>query len=393
MKRPSLSIKDLLIYFVLIFISALLIFIGNRYVEGDGDFFIGQDLGIEKAEVTDIISVKEEAALSDTATGKNVTVLFQSRFTNGDRAGETVSTTQHIMESMENHYSQVKTGDKIYIFQGASRIDGVSWVFYEFQRFNTIIILILIFFFFLLLFGGTKGFNTIVTLALTVMSVFFVFLPSVINGHNIYLWSIITCIYTIVMTFLIINRFSIKNLVSILGCIGGILVAGMMTLTMNKILMISGLVDDSAHYLTMLPNVQIDLRGVVFASIIIGAMGAVMDVAMSVASALYEVKVTGKENVGFAQLVGSGFAIGRDMMGTMTNTLILAYIGGSMAQILLMMVHSGSLESLLNQELIIVESLQALIGSFGILFAIPLTTFISAFFYRDMKTTNDRITE
>ncbi len=393
MKRPTLSIKNIFIYFALIIFFTLLIVIGNRYVEGDGDFFIGQDLGIERAEVTDIINVKEEAALSDTATGKNVTVLFQSRFTHGDRAGETVSTTQHIMESMESHYSQVKTGDKIYIFQGVSRIDGVRWVFYEFQRFNTIIILALVFFFFLLLFGGTKGFNTIVTLALTVMSIFFVFLPSVINGHNIYLWSIITCVYAIVMTFLIINRFSIKNLFSILGCVGGIFVAGLMTLTLNKILMISGLIDDSAHYLTMLPNVQIDLRGVVFASIIIGAMGAVMDVAMSIASALYEVKATGKDNVGFAQLVRSGFAIGRDMMGTMTNTLILAYIGGSMAQILLMMVHSGSLEALLNQELIIVESLQALIGSFGILFTIPLTTFISAFLYRELKTPQQNIIE
>jgi uncharacterized membrane protein len=150
---------------------------------------------------------------------------------------------------------------------------------------------------------------------------------------------------------------------------------------MNKILALTGIVDEESIYLTFIETeTPIDLKAIIFAAIIIGALGAIMDVAMSTASSLWEVRDKA-DSVSFEALFKSGMNIGRDVMGTMTNTLILAYIGSSLSVVLLLSVYSTSLLYLLNREMIVIEILQALIGSFGLLLTLPLTSFICAVIY------------
>jgi uncharacterized membrane protein len=127
-------------------------------------------------------------------------------------------------------------------------------------------------------------------------------------------------------------------------------------------------------------GLTVDLRGVIFAAIIIGATGAVMDVAISIASSLHELNDQ-LEHPTFGTLLKSGFVIGRDMMGTMANTLVLAYIGSSLATVVLIVAYNASLTSIFNKEMIVVEVEQALVGSLGILSAIPLTSLLAAWFY------------
>ena len=150
---------------------------------------------------------------------------------------------------------------------------------------------------------------------------------------------------------------------------------------MANVLELTGLLDeDSMHLLYINDKAPIDLRAVIFGSIILGAIGAVMDVSMSIASSLNEL-VENMDRPSFSQIINSGFEIGRDMMGTMSNTLILAYIGSSLSVLLLYCAYNSSFIYLINKEIIIVELLQALIGSIGILTVIPFATFISAKIY------------
>ena len=107
-----------------------------------------------------------------------------------------------------------------------------------------------------------------------------------------------------------------------------------------------------------------------------------MDVSIDIASSLNEV-VNALEEPTFDKVIKSGFEIGRDIIGTMANTLVLAYIGSSLSCTLLTVSYSGSLTYLLNREMIVVEMLQALVGSLGIFITIPITTYISAFLYLD----------
>ncbi|HCX64517.1 MAG TPA: YibE/F family protein, partial [Eubacteriaceae bacterium] len=234
-------------------------------------------------------------------------------------------------------------------------------------------------------FGRKKGLTTLITLVLTGLVIFTVFVPSILAGMNIYAMAVVVCLYVIVTTLVILNGFNRKTLTAIFGCFSGILAAAAVMGLMDTSLHLTGMISDEAMYLTYLPlDHSIDLKAIIFSGMIIGAMGAVMDVAMSISSSLWEIKRNSRA-IAAKGLFASGMAIGRDIMGTMANTLILAYIGSSLSTVLLLIVYDPSLMFLLNREMIIVEILQALVGSFGILFAVPLTALAAALIYTRKK--------
>ena len=233
--------------------------------------------------------------------------------------------------------------------------------------------------------------HTLVSLLLTFGAVFLVFLPLVLGGYNIYLSAIAVCIYVIVSTLLLVNGANAKTLVAIAGCSAGVLFAGLLTVLLSATLRLTGMASQEAIYLADLGTRNpVDLKAIVFAGILIGAVGAVMDVAMSLASALWELRETAAAP-SFGMLLKSGMNIGRDMMSTMANTLVLAYIGSSLSTVLLLVAYASSLDGLFNREMIITEVLQAVIGSMAILLAIPLTSLIASAVYtrrRHPATTN-----
>lgn len=141
--------------------------------------------------------------------------------------------------------------------------------------------------------------------------------------------------------------------------------------------------DESSRIIQIFGQGQLNLKAVVFAMVTIGALGSVMDVAMSIASSLYE--ITNEKAVTKQGIVKSGLTIGKDIMGTMANTLILAYIGSSLVMVLIYGASKYPLFQLLNKEEIIVELLQSLVGVMGMLFTIPFTTVISSVLFTARK--------
>ena len=160
----------------------------------------------------------------------------------------------------------------------------------------------------------------------------------------------------------------------------------LLTLLVSNLLHLTGMSDEQSVYLMMMEDVQVDLRALLFGAILVGAVGAVMDVAMSLSSSLLEVSEKMGERRNFKELFRSGMTIGRDIMGTMANTLILAYIGSSLSVVLLTVANESSFLSLFNREMIVEEIMQAIAGSFGILFTIPLTSLFAAWLYTRRKT-------
>ena len=238
-----------------------------------------------------------------------------------------------------------------------------------------------LFLFLILLIGGRKGFSTIVALIFTVGAIFLVYIPSILKGFNIYAGTVIICGFIIVMSLLLLNGINRKTLCAILGNTSGVLISGLLALIFSQFLGITGDVEED--YLMLLhlsEGVRIDLTAIVWGSVLIGSLGAIMDVAMSIASALQEL-AENMEKRSFWRLFRSGMNIGRDAIGTMTNTLILAYIGGSMATVLLLMAYNMNPLYLFNLEMIVVEVLQAVVGSIGILLAVPATAFFASYLY------------
>jgi uncharacterized membrane protein len=382
-KRKSL--KSVLLYVTVIVVSALLLIIGNRIATTNLDLFseeFAQD--VLKAKVLEIESRDVNSySLDETVSIESIDITFRAKVLNGYLKDEVISATQSIDGFIAKNAAEVEVGDKVLLVLADP--DEFSWYFMEYVRSDKLIILAICFVLALFFYGRFKGVNTILSLAYTCGAVFFVFIPAILSGKNIYLWTILVCIYSVLTTYILVIGFTKKSVAAAIGCLSGILLTGLLTVVMDKVLELSGILDEDSVYLTYLPTENpIDLRAIIFAAILIGAMGAIMDVSMSIASSLWEIKEESASPTR-GSLFKSGMNIGRDVLGTMANTLILAYIGISLSVVLLLSVYSSSVLYLFNREMIVVEILQSLVGSFGLLFAMPLTSLVSAFLYTEKK--------
>lgn len=363
------------LYYTTILLSALFIVIGWLLFREEANMFRNNaPMDTALCRVTEIISDKQDVSALGDMYYLERTITFSGEVFAGPNKGEQVTAIQLIDNVSTFGTPAVEVGDKLYLHSLGESEDAGQWHAGEFYRVDKMLWLGAFFLLGLVAFGRKKGVNTVISLTFTCLSIFMVFIPAILAGCNPYVVSTVVCVYIIAMTLCLVSGFSIKSLSSALGCAGGVLVAGLLTVFMSHITKLTGFLDDNSMYVYLLnPDTPISLKGIIFAANIIGALGATMDVAMSISSSLHEVaqKAPG---ISPKQLLHSGMNIGRDIMGTMANTLVLAYIGSSLSTVLLFTTYQSSLSQLLNRELIIVELLQALAGSVGILLTIPIST-------------------
>lgn len=374
-KRPDPRLpkkKRIILYVLTIIISIAYIYFGRQIaLQGYPEW---------ENPAEEPMTVRVTEIVSDTITESERILVFNAQVLKGELKGETITSDQTIYANYYPQQEPITVGDKVLVFAN-TYTEGMDWSMLEYYRSDKILILGIIFAVVILIFGRFKGVNTLISLAFTVLAVFAVFVPSVLSGQNIYVWAIVTCIYTIVMTMLLVNGADKKSFAAGMGCFLGVVIAGLLTVIMDKILMLTGMLNEDTLYLQMIQTQNpIDLKGIIFAAIVIGAMGAIMDVAMDISSSLNELR-TNIPDISSSKLIKSGFNIGRDVMGTMANTLVLAYIGSSLSTTLLLVAYNVTFVELMNMELIVVELLQALVGSIGILMSIPMTSFICAAIY------------
>ena len=343
------------------------------------------DETFEKAKVVEIIAERaEENVHNKTAT----TVIFSAEITSGEFKGQTFNMTQLLDEMSPPVPKKVSPGDNILvIYQEPEDSSGLisGWSYAGSNHILGVALLVAGFLAMILVIGRSKGVATIISLLLTVWAVFSLYIPAVLLGQNIYTWTIIVTFFVIVSSLCILNGWNKKTLCSVVGNAGGILASGILAFFINRAFGITGILDQDYLFLTMLEGgVSINLPALIWGGILIGSLGAVMDVSMSLSSAMYELS-TQIDKPTFKQLVVSGMNIGRDAIGTMTNTLILAYVGGSLATILLFAAYTQDIALLLNYEMLLVEIIQAVVGSIGILLAVPITVFFSAWIFLKKK--------
>ncbi len=379
--------KQTVYQIITVFMAALLIFLGYAYIVGDGTIFKGElDGEIIKARVIRVTDVQTQNL---TGESEFVTVTFKAQALNSHLRGKTLDVVQEIDKSYAFSPRQVEENDKILV---DSYTQNGQQVFYfgDFIRITPLLWLLVIFCALVIVFSRMQGLKTVVSLGFTCLSVFFVLIPAILNGHNIYFWSILVCVYMTVTTLAVISGYTVKSLCACIGCVSGVMCAGLITLIMDKFLNMTGLLEEESVYLVQLyPDNPINLKAIIFAMIIVGAVGAVMDVSMSISSSLYELRIQ-SPHIKPKELMKSGFTIGRDMMGTMANTLVLAYIGSSLTSVLLLIAYNASIEQVINREVIIAEILQALAGSMGMLLTLPLTSAICSIVYYKTEKGNDK---
>ena len=220
-----------------------------------------------------VLSVEETAD----GTSGNTDTVFRALLKSGPDKG---TARQNADKSISYETKTVAKNDTVILSSPEeSGLDG--WYFVEYVRSDYLIVLAVVFFAALLLFGRMKGLKSALSLLYTVAAIFLVFIPAVLTGQSIYLWTAILGVFITAMTLLLVNGWTELTLSSVLGCLSGISLSAVLIVISEAILHMSGYVDESSIYLSFLVP---DMKGILYAAIIIGAIGAVMDVSMSIAS-------------------------------------------------------------------------------------------------------------
>lgn len=369
-------------------IALLFIIVGNRmcdYTPGG----VGET-GVESAKITKLVDVRQE----NIDGLEHTVIVFEAELLSGEQKGQVVEMEQMITDVTIDKPNPVEKNDRILVSNTDLMENGTEdaqWYYLQQNRIPGMLWLGGIFLVLVLIIGKLKGLTTIISLAFTGAAVFGVYIPAILSGKNVYLTTIIITVFIIFASLIILNGCNKKTWCAIVGNLGGILVTGGLALIVNTALKITGMVDEDYVFLAALGDgASVDLRAIVWSSIIIGSLGAIMDVSMSIASAMQELAMEMKVRT-FKRMVASGMNIGRDAIGTMTTTLVLAYAGGSIASILLFTLNNRNLLVLMNFEMVVVEVIQAIVGSLGILLAVPITVFVAAgLFNRKQKNSEER---
>lgn len=308
--------------------------------------------------------------------------LVTVELTSGPEKGKVTDTFNFVSERSP-YAIKVKPGDKI-IVAVTHDMGRTNYHVSDFDRFDYVYVLAALFVGSLIVFAGFVGVKTVLVIGFSTALILQVYIGQVLAGRiNLTLLTLLICAVIATVAQVAISGWNRKSLAAILGTVGGVAVAGVLSAAAIALMHLTGLDSEEAMILKATKMAGVDFQGVLFSGMVFGALGAVMDVAISIASAIYEVKAA-RPGSDMRSLFAAGMNVGRDTMGTMSNTLILAYVGTSLPLMLLIASQAEvSMLKVMNLNLISTEIVRALTGSIGLICAIPLTALISAFLLRN----------
>ena len=354
-----------LIYFLFVCVFAVFVIKLNQVEKTELVVRTGQTF--EKAKVVKILQDNLEE--NGTRVGEQ---KVRVRMLTGVRKGEELDITS---SSGYLFGAACKPGMKVIVMQSVAGESTVASVYTQ-DREGVIYIFALIYLLVLCLIGGKQGIKGCLGLVFTFFCVIFVYLPLVYLKYSPFWTAVFVCFITTLVTMYLIGGPTRKTCAATLGTLVGVILAGVSAWCFSKASGISGYnVSDIETLMTLWNTNRIQVGGLLFSGLLISCLGAVMDVAMSISSAIDEIY---RQNLSLSrkELFKAGLRVGRDMMGTDSNTLILAFAGSSVSTLLLDYSYNLPYQQIINSNNIGIAIMQGLAGSFGIVLSVPFTVLI-----------------
>lgn len=326
----------------------------------------------EKAVVTEI--VKDNLQENGVRSGDQVVNV---RITSGSQKGKVFEATS----SEGNLFGAVcKKGSKVIVIISTAGENSLVSV-YALDREYVVYAFVGIFLLLMCIIGGKNGVKAVAGLVFTMVSIVYIFMPLIYRGASPFWAAVLIVIVTTAATMYLIGGMTKKTVSAILGTVLGVLCSGVSAYLFGIAAGIGG--NNVSNIETLLfvgQNTKIQINGLLFAGILISSLGAVMDVAMSVSSTIHEIH---EKNplLGRKELFKSGMNVGKDMMGTMSNTLILAFTGGSLSTLVVNYAYDISYRQLVNGYYMGIEIMQGIAGSIGIILTVPFVSMVASGLY------------
>lgn len=268
---------------------------------------------------------------------------------------------------------KLKKGDKV-ILHVEEDENGLMFSIENIQRSNTLIWLSLLFCGLLIYVGKKKGLLSLVSIVVTCILIFNLLSPMILAGINPIVGTVLICLLSTALTMYLVGGFNKKSTSATIGCVLSLIIAGILSFIAVKTASLTGFCGENSMFLYS-AHPELDFIAIIISTMMLATLGAVMDVGMSIASTINEIyEVDNTKSV--KELFTCGMNVGRDIIGTMANTLILVYLGGALP--LIMLASNIDLQKFINLNQVVTEISSALIGSIAIVICVPITAIVAS---------------
>ena len=372
-KRLNVVIRVLPVVIVLAILAGIAMWI-NRTNENETRPDSGR-LVYAPAKVTAVLSDNAQEDFEN-AEGRRVgDQELEIQILSGDHKDEIMTVTNY-MSALFN--VDVQQGDRIIVRIMTDENGSYYASVFNYDRGIVLGGFLLIFFILLATLGGKKGLGALAGLLLTLGCIWFILIPCLLRDVPAIPVTIAVSAVSAAAGLIFLNGYSKKTFCAVCGCVGGVLVSGIAAAVVGSLSPMNGFNMQEAENLILYGADQgLKVSGLLVCGVLISALGAVMDVALGIASSVWEMKEQNPD-ASVGSLFRSGMQIGKDAMGTMANTLILAFAGSSLNMLILVQTYNIPFLQLINTDSIALEVVQSVAGSIGILLTVPLVAFISA---------------
>ncbi|MDD4989475.1 MAG: YibE/F family protein [Candidatus Pacebacteria bacterium] len=333
-----------------------------------------------KAEVLEVLTQeRKNDPGTDTPTDYQT---LKVKILDGDEKGAEVT--------VENDYLDLQKGDVFYLIHTVDKYNGIDvYSVSEPYRIPALYFFIGLFIICVILFGGKQGVRGIIALALSFFLIGYLLLPGILHGYSPVLVSIGVSSLIIILGSYITHGFNRTTTSAVIGMIVTITLTGILAYFSIKYARLSGFTTDESVYLSQNTRGQIDLAGLLLGGILIGLLGVLYDAAIGQAIAVEELHEVGP-HLPKSAIYKRAIRIGREHIGALVNTLAIAYVGASLPLLLLFYSFgTGDYTQTINKEIFSTEIIRAIIGSIGLVLAVPITTLVSTWMLVKEAPTKD----
>ena len=324
--------------------------------------------------------VEEDLSPSDLKGGPQ---LGEQTLTIELKDGSQITLTNYLTNT---HNILAREGMRVVVCVDAPENVEPYYTLYQYDRSVGLGVVVAIFLLLMLLVGGEKGFYATLALAFSLVFLLKITVPVIYSGGSPVLAGLAMVLVSTAVTVFLIYGLSLRGVLGIGVVLAGEFVACGLFLLFSLLLHLSGFKSsDAENLLVAAQNTGLNISTVLFAATMIASLGAVMDVAVSLLSALWEVRLADPDITGRG-LWRAGLRMGRDMIGTMSNTLIFAFAGGSLTTLLVLMTYGTDPVQLLHSDYIALELAHGLCGTCAVILTVPLASLVSAAVYPKWRT-------
>lgn len=292
--------------------------------------------------------------------------------------------------NLENELVTLEVGDVIFVNR-LQTIDGVEYfIFKDIERRPQLMWVTGLLILLVIIFAGWQGIRALISVSFSIAAIIFLLVPALLAGHSPALTSLAISAVILAVTLFFTHGIKPRVVIAFLGTFSAVLITCLIAWLSVDWLKLTGFGSDASVYLNFSTGGTLDISGLLLGSIIIGLLGVLDDVSITQASVVQELRGANRE-LTFIELYRRAIRVGRDHVGSLVNTLALAYVGAALPLVLLFARTDASFFTSLNQEVVAAEVLRIVVGSIGLVLAVPFTTVMAAWYFKDKVVDNEPI--